>query len=342
MTAAVLTRHNAPLTLADVTPCSLAYGQVLVRVLASGICGAQLQEIRGEKGGPLPHLLGHEGAGIVEDVGPGVTRVEPGQKVVMHWRKGAGIESDFPRYTYEGKIITSGLVTTFSELSICSENRLTPVPDETPVAFCALMGCGLSSALATVEHEANVKFGESVLIIGCGGLGGNLIRACAMRGAAPLDVLDLRADKLAMARAMGATNFWSAEGGDWRHTAEELGRRYDVILDTAGAGATMAQALPLLAPSGRYIMIGQPKPGESVSLASARHFFEGEGKTLKATQGGGFVPHVDLPRYLRLFNAGKLDLSGVITHRVKLAEINAGIDLVKRGGAGRVLVEMPR
>jgi S-(hydroxymethyl)glutathione dehydrogenase / alcohol dehydrogenase len=340
MLAAVLTRHNAPLTLAEVTPAPLTIGQVLVRVLVSGICGAQLQEIRGEKGGPLPHLLGHEGCGIVEDVGPGVSRVQRGQKVVMHWRKAAGIESTFPEYTYDGKRMTSGLVTTFSEQSICSENRLTPVADDTPVEFCALMGCGLSSALGTVEQDANIKFGESVLVIGCGGLGGNLIRASAMRGATPLDVIDLSEGKREAAWAMGATTFWPVNGGDWRRLAELQGRRYDVILDTAGASFTMEQALTLLAPSGRYIMIGQPKPGESVSMTAARHMFDGEGKTIRATQGGGFRPHLDIPRYLALYNAGKLDLNSIITHRVKLAQINDGIDFVKNGEAGRVLVEM--
>ena len=339
MKAAILTKYNAPLTLADVEPCELAYGQVLVRIAASGICGAQLQEIRGEKGGPLPHLLGHEGCGIVERIGPGVTKVLPKQKVIMHWRKGAGIEADFPRYTYRKKEMTSGLVTTFSEMSICSENRLTAVHDDTPSELCALLGCGLSTALGTVENDANLKFGERVLIIGCGGLGLNLIRACVMRCASTIAVLDLNDAKERAAHAMGATYFIEVNNGKWVGLSILQTLRFDVIFDTAGASFTMEQALPLLAPSGRYIMIGQPKPGESVSMTSARHMFVGEGKTIKATQGGGFNPTTMIPRYIALYESGRLNLDGIITHRFKLSDINKGIDLVKQGQAGRVLIE---
>jgi Zn-dependent alcohol dehydrogenase len=181
MLAALLTAHNAPLLLAEIQPAGpLEFGQVLVRVLVSGLCGAQLQEIRGEKGGPLPHLMGHEGCGIVEEVGPAVTRVKVGDKVVMHWRKAAGLESPIPKYRFVESVqgepcFTSGRVTTLATHSICSENRLTPVPADTDPALCALLGCSLSTALATVESE--VRWGQSVLVLGVGGLGLALLAA---------------------------------------------------------------------------------------------------------------------------------------------------------------------
>lgn len=341
MKAALLTRYNAPLTIAEVGLTPLRYGQVLVRVLASGICGAQLQEIRGEKkGGTLPHLLGHEGCGIVEEIGPGVTRVAPGQKVVMHWRKAAGIEAEFPRYVYKKEEITSGKVTTFSEKSICSENRLTPVPDDTPPELCALLGCGLSTALAIIESEATVKFGESVLIIGCGGLGANLIRAASMRKAHPICVLELHEHKSQLAHQCGCNDFFAIRGGDWRQLAVMQKRSFDVIIDTAGNSTTMEQALPYLSDRGRYIMVGQPKPGESVQITDARHLFQGEGKTIKATQGGGFRPDLDIPRYVALHTAGLLDLDHIITHVFSLEKINSAIDAVRAGEAGRILIEM--
>ncbi len=170
MKAAILEEINAPLTIAEVEPEKLSFGQVLVKVLVSGICGAQLQEIAGDKNNTkyIPHLLGHEGCGIVEDVGMGVTKVKKGDKVVMHWRKGDGIESDFPSYAFKGKIIRSGKVTTFSEYSVVSENRITPVPQDVPNDFCALLGCGLSTALSAVANEAQVKPGESVMVVGLG------------------------------------------------------------------------------------------------------------------------------------------------------------------------------
>src|SRR3989344_2931247 len=164
MKAAVLEHINGPLVVAEVGLTPLTRGQVLVRVLMSGICGSQLQEIAGYKGNAkfVPHLMGHE-------VAEGVTTVKVGDKVVMHWRKGEGIEADFPAYLYKGKEIRSGKVTTFSEYSIVSENRVTAVPHDTPNEICALLGCSLSTALGTVNNEAQLQSGETVMIIGAGG-----------------------------------------------------------------------------------------------------------------------------------------------------------------------------
>ena len=329
MRAAILTELNAPLTLADVETTQLRYGQVLVRVLAAGICGAQLQEIRGEKGGPLPHLLGHEGCGIVENVGAGVTRMKPGDKVVMHWRKAAGIESAFPEYTWDGRAMTSGLVTTFAELAICSENRLTVVPPDTSLDLAVLLGCSLSTALATVEQESR-KFGENVLVIGLGGLGLSLLAALDLTTPARVCTCDVHENKRKRAELAGA-EFVNL-------TSEKVAGKFDLILDTAGSSDAMEAALESnLAPSGRYVMIGQPAPGKPVCIRNARHLFDGEGKSIRATQGGGFRPDVDIPRYLRA--ADSLFVHNLLTHRFKLAEINAALDLVRAGEAGRIIIE---
>lgn len=342
MKAALLTAYNEPLVVSDVFVDRLDYGQVRVKVLASGICGAQLQEIRGEKkGGPLPHLLGHEGVGLVLDTGVGVTRVKAGDKVVMHWRKAAGIECPFPKYlvgTPSDKYntppfmntITSGKVVTFAEEAICSENRLTPVPLETPNELCALLGCGLSTALATMENEAKLDFGESVLVIGVGGLGCNLIRAARLRQAARVHAVDLAPEKEALALHMGAT--------EYSLTIPISG--FDVVIDTTGNSHAISAGILCLNPSGRFIMVGQPAPGKSIELVGARHMFEGEGKRIMATQGGGFRPDVDVPRYVAMHKAGRLDLDGIISERISLADINRGLDLVRAGQASRILIEM--
>lgn len=328
MRAALLTKHNSPLKVADITPLPLGFGQVLVRVLAAGICGAQLQEIRGEKKtGPLPHPLGHEGCGLVEKIGPGVTRMKEGDKVIMHWRKAAGIESDFPKYHYNGANITSGLVTTWAELTICSENRLTPVPADTDPAIATLLGCSLSTALATVESEA--RWGERVLVIGCGGLGLALLGALEMVEPLQLTCCDVHDHKRASAETLGA-DFINV-------SAAPLAGTYDLILDTAGAAPTTEAALERLAPSGRYVMIGQPAPGKPVCINAARHLFEGEGKTIKATQGGGFKPHEDIPRYLKIADSPMFQ--SLVTHVFPLEKINAALDLVRDGHAGRILIE---
>jgi S-(hydroxymethyl)glutathione dehydrogenase/alcohol dehydrogenase len=347
MKAAILTKLNAPLTVDGVMlPEKLDYGQVLVKLRVSGICGAQLQEIAGHKGnaGLLPHLLGHEGSGVVDQVGPGVTRVKPGEQVVLHWRKAAGIEAAFPQYkwwqTRRGGTLApipvavgAGKVTTLSEFAVVSENRVTPVPAGTPDELCALLGCGLSTALGTIERDAAVKFGESVLIVGCGGLGANLIRAARLVGA-HVTVMDVHESKRELALGLGAPAFVNfLELKNSKHNK----LFFDVIIDTSGAG--MERTLPLLAPSGRYIMVGQPKPGATVKILNAAHLFAGEGKSIKATQGGGFRPELDIPRYIRLHAAGVLDIRGIVSERLPLKDINRALDLVRAGNASRVMIQ---
>jgi S-(hydroxymethyl)glutathione dehydrogenase / alcohol dehydrogenase len=327
--AAVLETLNAPLTVADVNLTELRYGQVQVRVIASGICGAQLQEIRGEKGGPLPHLLGHEGVGMVEDVGPGVTRVKVGDKCVLHWRKAAGVESDLPRYVYEGREISSGRVTTFQEQAIVSENRVTPVPHTTQDDLCCLLGCSLSTAIATVESETR-GYGERVLVIGCGGLGLSILGALPLAAPAHVCAADVHENKRER-----------VERDEFQFvnlTSEKISGDFDLILDTAGAPSAMEAALEHLAPSGRYVMIGQPPPKAPVCIKAARHLFDGEGKTIKATQGGGFRPDMDIPRYLGI--AKQLYVHRMITHTFPLSQINQALDVVRAGEAGRVIITM--
>ncbi len=346
MKAAILESANTPLKIAEVAFAPLTCGQVLVHVLSSGICGAQIQEISGEKGNHFPRLMGHDGCGIVKSVGPGVTRVKTGDKVVMHWRRAAGIESEMTRFQYHGAIVqvphdehlsafgsSAGQVTTFCEESVASENRLTPVPHDTPDDLCALLGCGLSTALMTIEHEANLMMGEKVLIIGCGGLGANLILAAKLRQASYIVSVDSHA-KGSLATSLGAHLFTD------RPVADLAPRTFDAIIDTTGNFAAVRDAFDLLASGGRFIMVGQPKPGASVEIPYARSLFDGEGKRIIATQGGGFRPDRDIPRYVAMHRAGLLKLDGLVTHRFKLEDINDGIELVRNGQAGRVMVHM--
>lgn len=343
MKAAVLETINAPLTIADVGLTPLAHGQVLVKVLVSGICGAQLQEIKGYKGNAkfVPHLMGHEGVGIVEEIGDGVTYVKPGDKVVMHWRKGNGIESDFPTYIFNGKEIKSGKVTTFSEYSIVSENRLTPVPHDTPNELCVLLGCSLSTALGAINAEAHVQPGESVMIVGSGGLGANLIRAAKLAGASPIISVDIHEHKRDWVKGLGADLYVNIATEDVTEAIRSAGiNDIDVIIDTSGAKQAIENTLPLLSGKGRFILLGQPKPGETIELKDAVHMFGGEGKSIRATQGGRFKPHEEIPKYIKLHESGALTVSDLITHRISLDGINDALDLLRKGQAARILIEM--
>ena len=327
MKAAILTQINAPLQIVklnDIEKADLQFGQVLVKWNCAGICGAQLQELVGQKGNMawVPRMLGHEASGVIKYVGPGVTYVKAGDHVVGHWRKGAGI--DAAPAVYSGGVM-AGPLTTFSEFSVVSENRVTKVPEELPADLGALFGCALSTALATIENVAQVKWGESVMVIGCGGVGLSLIYAATLAHAHPIVGVD-QFDKRVWVEALGA---------DFRlHHPSRLSE-FDVIIDTTG----QAPLIEYLAPSGRYIMVGQPAAHDLLYIFGQR-MFTGEGQKIEATQGGGFAPSKDIPRYVNLWRGGMLDdYKKLISHRVSLADINTGIDLMRTGKAARVMVD---
>ena len=335
MKAVILEKLNSDLTIGEVELTPLQYGQVLVKNIVSGLCGAQLQEIAGLKGNAnfLPHLMGHEGCGIVQEVGVGVNTVKVGDKVVMHWRKGDGIEAPFPKYIYKDKEISSGKVTTLSEYSIVSENRVTTVPQDTPEELCALLGCGLTTALGVITNEANIKFGESVMIIGSGGVGLNLIQGAKLASAYPIYAVDIIEEKRELCLNIGANYFINSK-------TEKIDIKVDVIIDTTGNPEVIANAMSYLSGTGRMILVGQPKPGQEVSIPNANKLFDGSGKLIKATQGGKTSPVDDIPRYINLYKAGLLDINKIITHRFNLDEINKAFTLLKSGKAGRIIINI--
>jgi S-(hydroxymethyl)glutathione dehydrogenase/alcohol dehydrogenase len=336
MKAVILKELNKDLIVSDVELTDLQYGQVLVKNLISGLCGAQLQEIAGLKGNAnfLPHLLGHEGCGIVEKIGVGVNTVKVGDKVVMHWRKGDGIESPFPFYIYDKKKISSGKVTTLSEYSIVSENRVTSVPYDTPNELCALLGCGITTALGVITNDAQLKLGESVLIVGAGGVGLNLIQGAKLVSAYPIYALDIVEEKRDLCISVGATNFVNSN-------TENLDNiKFDCIIDTTGNEEVIANIVSHLSSAGRLILVGQPNPGKEIKIPNGNYLFSGEGKTIKATQGGKTSPADDIPRYINLYKAGLLKIDKIITHRFSLNEINDAIKTLKSGKAGRIIINI--
>ena len=337
--AAILTEIGKPLVVSEIETTELKVGQVLIKILMSGLCGAQLQELAGLKGNSkfVPHLLGHEGCGIVEEIGPGVTTVKVGDKVVMHWRKGDGIESDFPTYIYENKKMSSGKVTTISEYSVVSENRITTVPNDTPEELCALLGCGLTTALGVINNEADLKFGESVMIIGTGGVGLNLIHGASLANTYPIYAVDRTENKKELAISLGATRYINTNVEKMSDIL--LKEKVDVIIDTTGNVAVIEESLNYLSNKGRFILVGQPSPGEKIVIPNANSLFDGNGKTIKATQGGKTNPTEDIPRYVNLQKSGKLSVDKLITHYFELEQINEAFELLKSGTAGRIMIK---
>ena len=339
--AAILVKNHAPLELAEIeSPERLRYGQVLVKVHYSGICGAQINEIEAAKGPDkfLPHLLGHEGCATVLETGEGVRAVKKGDKVVMHWRPSNGIQSETPTYMWAGKKVNAGWVTTFNDHAIVSENRITPIPPDFDSKLAPLFGCAITTAIGVINNNAHVKVGQSVVVFGVGGVGLCIAQAAQMVSAYPIVAIDIVEAKLEMARRFGATHCINSKTTpDVDKAIRDIvgAQGADVVVETTGIARIIETAYGLAQPKGKTILVGVPRKGDNISIYSLPLHFK---KILTGSEGGDSEPHNDIPRYVRLTQAGKFRLDGLITHEFTLEQINEAISLVRAGEAGRVVV----
>src|SRR5262245_9757557 len=339
--AAILARSREPLVVDEITlPDELGVGQALVKIICTTICGAQINEIEAAKGPDkfLPHLLGHEASGAVVDIGPGVTNIKPGDTVVLHWRPSRGIQCRPPAYKWRGETVNAGWVTTFNEYAIISENRMTVLTEDFDLKIAPLLGCAVTTAAGLINNDANVKIGESVVVFGVGGVGLNVVQFAHLAGAHPIVAIDLRDSKLAMAKTRGATHTLNASSaGD---LAKEIRRIVgdvgpDKVIETTGAKSVIELAYELTHADGTCVLVGVPS--EKVTIYTLPIHFN---KVLTGSHGGDASPHLDIPRLVRLMNAGRLSLEGIITHEFPLDEINTALDVVRSGDAGRVLLNV--
>ena len=340
MKAAILVENKQPLAIADIDlPDHLDVGQVLVKLEYSGICGAQINEIDAVKGKDnfLPHLLGHEGSGIVMDIGPGVSTVKVGDHVVLHWRPSSGIQSAPPKYNWEGKEVNAGWVTTFNEQAIISENRLTVIPEDYDIREAPLFGCAVTTAFGVINNDAKVSVGQSVVIFGIGGVGLNIAQAASMVSAYPIIGIDLHQQKLDMGKKFGLTHELLAGSNDLNGDIRSIiGDLADVVIETTGNSRVIEQAYNLTHPDGKTILVGVPKKGDNISIYSLPLHFN---KVLTGSHGGDAVPDVEIPRLMRLIEAEKMSLDGLITHEFILDDINDAITLFRTGEAGRIIIK---
>jgi len=342
MKAAILVESKKPLVVEDISfPKSLEFGQVLVDVHYSGICGAQINEIDAAKGPDkfLPHLLGHEGSGVVEKVGSGVSTVKKGDHVVLHWRPSKGIQAPTPKYNWKGKQVNAGWVTTFNEKAIISENRLTVIPNNFDMRIAPLFGCAVTTAFGVVNNDARIKVGQSVVIFGIGGVGLNIAQAAAMVSAHPIVGVDLLEHKLEMGKKFGLSHGLIGGADDLNDKIRDIVglKGADVVIDTTGNSRVIEQAYKLTHPDGKTICVGVPRKGDNISIYSLPLHFN---KVLTGSHGGDAVPDLEIPRYIRLMKADKMTLYGLITHEFTLDEINEALDLFRSGEAGRIVINL--
>ena len=288
----------------------------------------------------MPHLLGHEGSGKVLAIGAGVRHMKVGDLVVAHWRKGLGIEANPPKYQWKGKTVNAGWVTTFNQHAIIAENRLTAVPANSDVRVAPLFGCAVTTGFGVVTNNAKVQIGESVVVAGSGGIGLNIIQAAALSAAWPLIAIDLTDEKLEMARKMGATHTINGKTEDVEVCIREImeNKPLDVFIDNTGSPEMIEKGYGLTGPQGRVILVGVPRKGNDIKIHSLPLHF---GKVITGSHGGEAVPERDIPRYMRMYDKGRIELKELLTDEFSLQDINEALDRMRNGTInGRCLIRM--
>ncbi len=353
--AAILHRQNEPLAVQKIhMTTDLKPGQVLVKLRCSGICGSQLGEISGKKGPDpyLPHLLGHEGCADVLATGPGVTRTKTNDKVVLHWMKASGIQAETPTYiSSDDQKVNAGYVTTFNEYAIVSENRLTPIPKDFPDEMAALMGCAITTGFGIVQHELRPQLGASMLVIGAGGIGLSIIASAALLGSVPLIALDQHADRLGIAKQVGADhtiNTSSINDSTPAHTSDNRALKdailsivgsegVDYVAECTGNTALIELAFDITHPKGTCLLAGVPPSNQPPRFKGLELLL---GKKLLGSCGGNTLPDEDIPRYIKLIESEKIQLTPLLGEKILLDDINQGLTRMREGQTtGRTLID---
>lgn len=330
-TIAVLRALNAPLTVEECDTPPLGTGQVLVQVVASGLCHTQVNEIRGRKGPDryLPHALGHEGAGIIMETGPGVAKVTRGDHVVLTWMKGSG--TDVPACVYAAGAdarINSGAIATFGTMMVLAENRVVPIPRDVPFDIAALLGCALLTGGGMVRHTARAAPGMSLAVFGVGGVGMSAVAVAGMLGCHPIIAVDVHDAKLQSARALGAHAVVNAMAGDVAsRVREQSGGGATVAIEAAGRKEAMEAAFQSLDPArGLLIIAGNLPRGTTIAIDPYECIV---GKRIVGSWGGEAQPDIDIPFYIDAYRRGMLPLDRCITHRFPLANINEAVRVLE-------------
>lgn len=341
--AAILQNSFKPLILDEIClPTELHVGQILVEVISSGICGAQINEIDAVKGPDnfLPHLLGHEGFAKVLEIGPGVTTVNPGDRVVLHWRPGLGIQSLPPLYKWKGHTLHAGWVTTLNNHAVVSENRVTKIPQEMKDKYVIpLLGCALTTSLGVLENDARIGIRDSLLIFGGGGVGLLLVKLARIMGVQEITVVDTQQAKLVKALEIGALN--TIIFSDKSKTISQLSKLYGphlptVAVDTTGNTDAIEICYEISSARARIILVGVPTKGKKASIYTLPMHF---GKTVKGSEGGGSLPQHDIPLLVGLISKGLLNLDDYPTHIFAFNQVNDAIMQLRNGLIGRIIID---
>jgi S-(hydroxymethyl)glutathione dehydrogenase / alcohol dehydrogenase len=341
MRAAVLEALNAPLRIEDLELPSLRRGQVLVKLTYSGVCRSQLMEVRGGRGQDpyLPHLLGHEGTGVVVETGPGVEKVRAGDLVVLTWIRGAGLDAGGTQYLQGNRTVNAGAVTTFNEMAVVSENRCVRLPPGVPLDEAVLFGCALATGAGMVMNLMRPPAGSTVAVFGLGGVGLCALMALGLFDCSEIIAVDTQDEKLALASELGATRSVNPSREDPLQVIRDhtSGRGADFAVEAAGLAMTIEQAFcSVRQKGGKCFFASHPSRGMQISLDPFDLIC---GKEIRGTWGGETDPDRDVPVFADHYRAGRLPLDKLTTRRYSLDEINDALADLEAGRVFRCLLD---
>lgn len=360
--AALLTAPNTPFVIESLRLDEPRQGEALVRIAACGVCHSDYHLLTGTTRHPMPVVCGHEGAGVVESVGPGVTRVRPGDHVVLSWTPDCGQcfyclrgqpnlcetytapiwagtmldgttrlhHGDDPIYAYCG-------LATFADHVVVPQQSCIRIRPDVPLKAASLVGCAVATGVGAAMYTAGVRPGESVVVLGCGGVGLNILQGAALCGAGTIIAVDVNAAKMDLARVFGATHSLLS-GDDVLAHIHDLtgGRGADHSFEAVGIPALQELALAAARPGGMVVLAGLSPMGTSTNLPGA--VLTRTEKTVKGSYYGSVNPARDFPLLLDLYMAGRLKLDELVSQEYALADINAAFDTMLAGHVARGII----
>ena len=357
MKAAILRELHQPLVIEQVEVSNPLPREVLVRTRAVGVCHSDLHYIEGLYDTPLPTVLGHEAAGIVEKVGADVSYVKPGDTVItclsvfcghceycVTGRPYSCINPETarqpgasPRLSQNGEVIHQFYdLSSFAELMLIHEHALVKIRPDMPLDRAALIGCAVTTGVGAVVNTANIEIGSTVVVIGCGGVGLAAINGATIAGAGRIIAVDIVASKLELARKFGATDVVDASSEDCVPTVKEMtGGGVEYSFEALGNKDTVQQAFEMLRPSGVATIIGMVPEGQMIEIEAAELVND---KRLQGSNMGSNRFRVDMPRYVDFYLRGQLKLDEMISKRISLSNINQGFKDMKCAEVARSVI----
>ena len=342
--AAILIHINEPLIIDEVSIPSIKPGQVLVKIMYSGLCRSQLMEVTGGRGEDkyLPHLLGHEGSGIVIAVGEKVTKVNVGDKVILSWIKSKGLDEGGVQYKLGDRIINAGAVTTLNEYAVVSENRCVKCPAGVPLDVAVLFGCALPTGAGIIINELSARPDSDIAVWGLGGVGLSALAAAGLHPFKRIIAIDVKEAKLNLAKEFGATHCINAEKENPLTAVMNLtgGIGADYCVEASGRNSNIELAFKAVKKHGGLcVFASHPPAGEKICLDPYDLIC---GKQLRGTWGGACDPDRDISRFAELYTKKPSAFEKMLSAPYALCEINQALDDLAAGKIFRALIKIGR